>query len=192
MKDKPLKSVMSPPYDNARSVKGDLGEDDYDKGRDLENNCGVGSFRGRYGKTEGQIGNLKSVMSPPYGDALGDWKNKDSNLPGQYYGSGYENIGNLPEKINDKTKSDWWRRKASGEASESYLEAMLKVYSEIAKVSDVLTVEIKNPTRGGELRRLDLDTIKILEIAGWKIQCQHRALLFEELQQADLFEGSKR
>jgi hypothetical protein len=69
---------------------------------------------------------------------------------------------------------------------------MLQVYRETIKVSDVLTIVIKNPTRNKKLRRLDLDTIKILELAGWKIHCQHRALLFEELEQGHLFDGSQK
>ena len=83
-------------------------------------------------------------------------------------------------------------RKGEQDNDGSYLTAMLKVYQEIAAVSDVLAVVIKNPTRNKQLRRLDLDTIKLLELAGWTIHCQHRALLFEELEQATLFGGTTR
>lgn len=72
------------------------------------------------------------------------------------------------------------------EQGENYLSAMLQVYSEIGKVSDCLAIVIKNPTRAGNLRRLDLDTIKLLEMSGWTIHCQHRALLFEEVEQLTL------
>lgn len=123
---------------------------------------------------------LKSVMSPPYEDAKGDKHHspradvlsEEKSLHETYTERGVENVGN--------------------EKGESYLEAMAKVYREISLVSDVLCVVVKNPTRNGKLRRLDLDTVSILEASGWRIYCQHRALLFEELEQADMFEGSKK
>ena len=105
------------------------------------------------------------------------------------------------DRLVELTDNGMWARSAGGrldaygqsegqigkEQQENYLSAMAKVYSEIAKVSDVLVVVVKNPTRNGKLRRLDLDTIKILEMSGWRIHCQHRSLLFEEIEQATLF-----
>ena len=75
---------------------------------------------------------------------------------------------------------------------EFYLEAMAQVYAEAAKVCDVLAVVVKNPTRNGKLRRLDLDTIVLLEQAGFEIVCHHQAILFEEVEQGHLFEGRKK
>jgi len=64
--------ITSPPYANPRSSKGSLGEDDYDKDRNLENPCGRGSYRGRYSTDPKNIGNLPHgnidaiITSPPY------------------------------------------------------------------------------------------------------------------------------
>ncbi len=188
LKDTPLKAITSPPYADNQEKDGGIdwekaGRPDRLKPSSKRHNIdGITATVG-YGKTEGQIGALadkplKSVMSPPY-DGHPSASNSDlhpdrqqSTPAGRQYGDAGGQIGK--------------------EQSESYLEAMAMVYSEIAKVSDVLTVVIKNPTRGGKLRRLDLDTIKILELAGWSIHCQHRALLFEELEQVDLFGGSRK
>ena len=41
----------------------------------------------------------------------------------------------------------------------------------------------KNPTRNGELRRLDIDTANLLIQAGYEIIDYHRAILFEERRQ---------
>jgi len=137
---------------------------------------------GGYGGDDTNIGNLpdkplKSVMSPPYD---GD--------PGHH---GQDENGIRAEKglRADYGKSDG---QIGDTQSESYLSAMKQVYEQIALVSDVLVVVVKNPTRNKQLRRLDLDTIRILQEAGWTIKCQHRALLFEELEQADMFDGAKK
>lgn len=219
MKDTPLKAITSPPYGIDMKTEGGI---DWAKAnrpdRRIEINPVTGKAytrhnvygvnTGGYGDAGDNIGNLpdkplKAVMSPPYGDAMGDWKNRDAvgavykgeGAKGQYwYGNGAANIGNLPESLDpgEQSIADWWRRKALGESNETYLQAMLQVYREVAKVSDVLTIVIKNPTRNKQLRRLDLDTIEILRQAGWYIHCQHRALLFEELEQGDLFNGSQK
>ena len=201
LKDIPLKAITSPPYGDTGISGGDLEarlKRLEDAGySDIARQYREGNPKARnfvlkdYGEAEGQIGRLsdkplKSIMSPPYDNRL---RNEDRELHGGIlarefakgnqkmvdsysYGKNEENIGN---KIN-----------------ESYLSAMLQVYQEIALVSDVLVVVVKNPTRNGKLRRLDLDTIRIMEMAGWKIHCQHRALLFEELEQADLFGEAKK
>lgn len=175
--DKPLKSVMSPPYTGQGPRPGNI---PFDK-------IGVGVEQGYPKGDDNQIGNLpdkplKSVMSPPYDDML--------NSSSQH--------GNTGIAKDNKKLADTGRYNANSEGQvgnekgESYLEAMQRVYSEIALVSDVLTVVIKCPTRAGKLKRLDLDTISILESSGWRIHCQHRALLFEELEQGDMFEGTKK
>ncbi len=74
----------------------------------------------------------------------------------------------------------------TGLYKKDYASAMRQVYSEIAKVSDVLVVVTKNPTRNGQLRRLDLDTIALLEATSWTIKCVHRAILFIEVEQYEM------
>ena len=73
------------------------------------------------------------------------------------------------------------------ETQQSYLQAMRQVYAEVGKVSDVIAIVTKNPTRAGQLRRLDLDSIRLLEETGWHILCVHQAQLFTETETTNLF-----
>ena len=62
---------------------------------------------------------------------------------------------------------------------QSYLSEMLKVYQEAYKSGmSVLVTVTKNSTRKGKLRRLDLNTAKLIEMAGFKIVDYHQAVLF--------------
>jgi len=185
--DRPLKSVMSPPYSEATHHSDANNEPEKYKwfvGRKAR-------VAGTAGESNNNIGSLpdkplKTVTSPPYEDMEKRDRSTDSTfredrekthaggsikMQRGYQAAAAENIG-----MQDK---------------ETYLEAMKVVYQEIAKVSDVLAIVLKNPTRNGKLRRLDLDTIKLLEDTGWTIHCQHRALLFEELEQGHMFTGSQ-
>ena len=74
----------------------------------------------------------------------------------------------------------------------SYLSAMLQVYQEASKVMPIIVTVTKNPTRNGKLRRLDLDTVNLLMMAGYEIIDYHRAVLFEEHKQATLKGGIKK
>lgn len=183
LKDIPLKAITSPPYGDAekrdRSKEAsNKKEKDYPRG-DHNISAGYQGSDSNIGKLDDKP--LKSVMSPPY-EGGGHHKGMLDSWGGK----------NTPVSHKSKDNHGYGNTEGQVEKAESYLEAMRKVYSEIVKVSDVLTVVVKNPTRNGKLRRLDLDTIKILEMSGWRIHCQHRALLFEELEQADMFEGSKK
>ena len=120
---------------------------------------------------------LITVMSPPY-------ENSDNRKVGSA----------LIKKDGKRRFHEGWQEgyglsagQIGQEQSESYLSAMSQVYSEIAKVSNVLVIVLKNPTRNGKLRRLDLDTIAILEVTGWTIHCTHKATLLEENETQDLF-----
>lgn len=182
LKDIPLKAITSPPYQDSKGHPslGSVNKDSWGKeGRDI---TARRNLTGDYGDSKEQIGNLpdkplKAITSPPYD---GD--------PG-HHGNDVNGIRAEKGILGDYGKTDGNLGDTSGE---SYLSAMLQVYKEVAKVSDVLAIVIKNPTRNKQLRRLDLDTIKILELAGWSIHCQHRALLFEELQQSTLFDGTQK
>ena len=155
-----------------------------------------------YGETEGQIGfqregKVVGITSLPYGDIAAQFRNTGSRLGGDkfHYGShDSNNIGNLPDEGDypDTTKAAWWRKKAAALATETYLEAMLQVYKAAASVCDVLVTITKNPTRDRKLRRLDKDTLAILRIAGFEPTCYHQAVLFQEVQEYDLFGGSKK
>ena len=68
---------------------------------------------------------------------------------------------------------------------------MSKVYGEAFKSGvSPLVVVVKNPTRKHVLRRLDLDTAKLLLSCGYKIIDYHRAVLFRMHEQATL-DGQK-
>jgi len=184
--DRPLKTVMSPPYNNTRNTTEEY-DDKYDLRRPPGVKWGRESFRGRYGESEGQIGALPdkpliTLTSPPYEDS-------SDNHPDRAFHLMRRSIGKNNIYLQDRPYGQS-EGQIGQEKSASYLSEMLKVYQEIGKVSSVLAIVVKNPTRNGKLRRLDLDTIKILELAGWRIHCRHRALLFEELEQADLFGGT--
>lgn len=178
LKDVPLKTVTSPPY--GETGTGERGfKVDPRPGRSYKINDD-------YSKDPANLGNLSdkplvTVTSPPYdintvhsGSRI---LNQDGTFAPITFGS--DDYGKTDGNLGNKQ-------------SESYLSAMKQVYQEIAKVSDVLAIVLKNPTRGGKLRRLDLDTLSILEQSGWKLYCRHRALLFEELEQANLFGEAKK
>ena len=175
--DKPI-VVTSPPYAEAQTGGG-IAVNGYQGNKhsptDLVGNRSY--MPSTHGESVGQIGNLPdkpvTLTSPPYdGDVSAS--NSDphpekqmSKPAGRHYGDSDGQIGNTQ--------------------SETYLSAMLQVYAEVAKVSDVIAVVTKNPTRNGKLRRLDLDTISLLEQTGWIILCVHEAQLFTEHKTQDLF-----
>ena len=194
--DTPLKAITSPPY--GEQMQADKSGIDWSKGKGGRDKSKEPAYNPdanyitsdlRYSRDPANLGNLpdkplKSVMSPPYEEST------NSDNPDKRGG-----LYRDQKRRSDKTLTATYGE-AEGqvgcEKGESYLSAMLQVYKEIARVSDVLVVVIKNPTRNGKLRRLDLDTIKIMQMAGWNIHCQHRALLFEELEQPDLFGGKQK
>ena len=76
--------------------------------------------------------------------------------------------------------------------SESYLSAMLQVYQQASQLMPIIVTITKNPTRKGKLRRLDIDTAKLLMMCGYEIVDYHRALLFEEKRQKTLIGTEKK
>jgi hypothetical protein len=178
LKDKPL-TIVSPPY-----ISGGHHNDIMQAGGGQAQGK-LSQYKEGYGSSEGQIGALpdrplRAVTRPPYEDALESGsRHTKGGIPGRD-----AKLGNLG-KYGVASEGQ-----IGQERSQNYLEAMAQVYAEIAKVSDVLVIVLKNPTRNGKLRRLDLDTIAILEAQGWKILCRHEAVLFEEQEQGHLLEGS--
>jgi len=74
----------------------------------------------------------------------------------------------------------------------NYLSEMLRVYKEASKVCPIICTVTKNPTRAGKLRRLDLDTLRLLELAGYSVVDFHRAVLFKTYEQATLTGETKK
>jgi len=189
-------SILSPPY--SESISGDSVE--YTKERirqgkykgkrpdvwTSEGNKAGSTFGDGYGHTPGQIGAMKdtvAITSPPYEQSEGRTS------------SPFGGVNGMPEGYWDGThgirhKGDGYGQSEGQLANEgSYLDAMRQVYAAIAQVSNVCCLVLKNPTRNGKLRRLDLDTIRICQETGWTLHCQHQSVLFEELETADMFSG---
>lgn len=202
-----LVTVTSPPYQDSdgHPSLGSVKTDDWGKeGTDIVSRRGL---TGKYGDNPANIGNLPArpitITSPPYADAINsetkggiDWlkcaegarpdKLKPSASQGTdtlRYGTSDGQIGQLPDKRNTAGS----KLNTASLDPNSYLGSMALIYAEIGKVSNVLAVVTKNPTRAGKLRRLDLDTIALLEQTGWHILCTHKAQLFTEHETQDLF-----
>lgn len=213
-------AVLSPPY--ADSVSGGRRSGiDWDKaGRPdrLEESAHRHNVQGchewHYGEEEGQIGNLADagVTSPPYEDA------QNITVPGSFT----EGRKAMREAQRDRSKGPggvgpaYIAPESEGqigrERGETYQDAMLLCYQQLReclKPGGVACVVTKNPTREGQLRRLDLDTSWLLLQAGFQLWCPlcegwtseihlhpddqlepvvgYRAILAEEVEQPSLF-----
>jgi DNA modification methylase len=181
--------VSSPPYaENPGTPSlGSVNKDDWGKqGGDIVKRRGLEKG---YGKTDNQIGNLSYgsidavITSPPYEAAVtgkngidwtkatrgakDNWKPRDrtrefafGNQAGQgqpfNYSESKENIGNLK--------------------GQTYLAAMLEVYQacyRVLKPQGLMILVTKNFIRNKQIVRLDEDTIKICEQAGFEFQERH-------------------
>ncbi len=192
----PSGAVTSPPYaPNEKNLchrKEGKTLQDYDQRRGYKP---TGGFRGVYPEPpstnaqgdslrESQIGNLRDpkddiaavLSSPPYEDGTAE-KHKGCGGPlaenrsrlGQIKSKGTlaygtDNLGSLP--------------------TETYLGAMLEVYRQlhlVLKLGGVVCLVTKNPVKGGKIRRLDRDTIRLMETAGFTFLERQRAMLAEDL-----------
>lgn len=198
LKDIPLVGIMSPPFLEAQTgggiaLKGYEGRFYFDQGNPQRVGQRCSYRKDLLGKSEGQIGDLPDkllvgITSPPYlidpknvchtreGKTLAEYDIKRGYQPTAHQTTDYStnplNIGNQPD--------------------ESYLSAMLKVYQQayLCGISPLVVVT-KNPTRNGKLRRLDLDTVYLLQLAGYEIFDYHRAVLFESHKQETLDGATK-
>ncbi len=183
--DKPLVGITSPPYGLGG---GGLGNDGRQTQVQKDKNIHL-----HYSESDTNIGNLPDrpligITSPPYvidnknvchtreGKTLAEYDVRRGFKPTAHqttdYSTNPQNIGNQPD--------------------ESYLSAMLKVYQQafICGISPLVVVT-KNPTRNGKLRRLDSDTVYLLQLAGYEIFDYHRAVLFESHKQETLSGDTK-
>lgn len=198
LKDVPLAGIMSPPYSQAQegggiAINGYRGSHMHEQGKNQPDKVGqrCGYMKEVHGNDPGNIGNLPDraivgITSPPYlidpknvchtreGKTLAEYDIKRGYQPTAHQTTDYStnplNIGNQPD--------------------ESYLSAMFKVYQQayLCGISPLVVVT-KNPTRNGALRRLDLDTISLLQSCGYEIFDYHRSILFESHKQ-DTLDGS--
>jgi len=191
LSEKGLVAVTSPPYqytvikDGQRLASNpDIHWSEWERGKGYSDNSA-------------NIGNLKCVVSPPYENAI------NSGISGIDFTKVVRENG----KPRDMTKEPGFSKRLGGgipvrygqtpgqigkEKAESYQEAMLQVYSECLKVASVLAVVTKDPTRENRLYPLGEITQRLLESSGWHILCRHRAMLFSEVEQGGLFEGSRK
>lgn len=169
--------VMSPPYLESQKGGGisarKRGEGDYPLTTKLPGNIYQPLEAGQSPDQIASLPDYVGVTSPPYEDS--DNRNPSSQVLGE---------GGAKPKVYVNPEAEG---QIGQEKGETYLSAMAQVYAECAKLCPVLVVVTKNPTRNGKLRRLDLDTIALLEKCGYKIICRHRAMLFEEEEKTDLF-----
>lgn len=188
LKDKPLAAVVSPPYckeEHSRTQKQATMREQF-KGRSY--------IEGKeYSENPSNIGNLKDapiagITSPPFENSTikKEFKTEEEleEFARQQYVFKHGRSLEATKRFIEKN----WRGYSDSENNlgnhqgESYLSAMLKVYSEGYKSGiSPLVVVTKNPTKCGQLRRLDLDTIKLLEMSGYRIVDYHRAILFKEI-----------
>lgn len=150
--------ISSPPYAEAQGRD----EHKYSDGRVAEM-MKRSYLKSKQGKSKGQIANLKYgdvdavITSPPFGEAhnqkgLGVGDNDRKDLRDYSY-------------LKTETKGQIGNLK-----SENYLQAMLQVYQECHKVlkdKGLMVLVVKNFIRDKKIIRLDLDTIKICEKAGF-------------------------
>jgi hypothetical protein len=147
----------------------------------------------KYSGDRRQIGNFPDhplegvVTSPPYPKPEGGGKGTeprsgdvDAGLRSRQYteevqGDTEGQVANLPYRSSNG---------AATSHGETYLAAMLAVYRElwhVLKPGGVVCLVTKNPVRNGAIRRLDTDTIRIMELAGFTLIERLRAMLSEDL-----------
>ncbi len=200
LSERGLVSVVSPPYSEALSggginVKGYMNTPHSSK----SDPAGSRTYSPEtHGTAPGQIGQLKdrpvAIVSPPYANRMDGGSTREGYVhikPYDYDGKSEdyrkrwptqrpaENIGNLMEGTKHR------------EERETYLEAMRQVYTEASRCCSVLVVVLKDPTRNGKIRELGKDTWELMEQCGWTIVDYRQAILFEEHEQAHLFEGKQ-
>ncbi len=115
------------------------------------------------------------IKSPPYSETLDRFRNRESE---------FEKLGKLGIKINPESASNLvqeaqYSREPNNIGnlkSDSYLEAMLQVYQQCHKVlkpQGLMILVTKNFIRNQQVIRLDTDTIKLCEQAGFSYLERH-------------------
>ena len=165
----------------------------------------IGEYlKGKYSDNPQNIGNLKDtsienlkdfqafskaesfvgITSPPYDNRLSDG-GKDKEKWEQWHKLAIE-------KRETATKYNSNLENIGNQNNQNYLSEMLKVYKSASEICPIICTVTKNPTRAGKLRRLDLDTAKLLELAGYTIVDYHRAILFKTFEQSTLTGETKK
>jgi len=173
--------ITSPPYEDTNDKKN----------RKMDSTRGIRNRASDLPKTPNNIGNLKGgnidavITSPPYlNETAGSL---DSEIAKKKHLFDYPNrqrstLGG--DRNSVKAKEERIKRQESGNIGsigtsfqgrpqETYLSAMLRVYREAWKVlkpNGLMVIIIKNFIRKKKVVRLDLDTIKLCEHAGFRLK----------------------
>ena len=180
------KIITSPPFGEAQSGGG-IAQKGYQGSRHSPTDlAGKRSYMPENtGNDPGNIqrlpyGSIDAVISsPPYHDNKSDWDRKShAALEGEETAYSDEvgaqnrmNIGNIHYYDKGDALSHKYSRAKEGD--ETYLSAMLLVYQNchsVLKDSGLLIIVTKNFIRNKQQVRLDLDTIKLCEQAGFNFQ----------------------
>ncbi len=194
--DRPLKSIMSPPY-------AETGIGDWKTGRAAFQEWVLAELKEKgYVEWQGKRYNEAEWRAMNHGRIDGRTTKGVHKHPTDGYSDNPANIGNLPDRplrtvtsppYENGTAQVGWQytgnkggkfttllsKESYGETDGqieqekgiSYLSEMQKVYAEIRKVSDCLTVIVKCPTRNGKLRNLTLDTFLLLKMCCNMLYC---------------------
>ncbi len=190
--------ITSPPYGAAQSGGG-IAVKGYDGPKhtptDLigERSYTPDKFEGKNNISRLKYGKVDSVItSPPYGNRLSDVAVNDGDSARMGYRQAIDSIVSSPPYEGSETETGGDKGKRGGDSrlrakkdyadvsednigsmnGETYLEAMLNVYRECYKVlkpEGVMVLVTKNFTRDKQVVRLDLDTIKLCETAGFRL-----------------------
>ena len=187
LKYKEMVGVVSPPYQDSEITnwKSDVKGSDIKKRKELREE----KEWDNYSQNPENIGNLKDtafvgITSPPYDNRLSDG-GKDQEKWEQWHKLAIE-------KRETATKYNSNLENIGNQNNQNYLSEMLKVYKSASEICPIICTVTKNPTRAGKLRRLDLDTAKLLELAGYTIVDYHRAILFKTFEQSTLTGETKK
>jgi len=176
--------VSSPPYTessivDARHLHFDANRAAHSIGAKRRNGIPTG-----YGATPGNLGNMKpgdvqailSVGSPPFGTSL---ESKDQQFqakarPGRTIQ--YADYGDTPGNLGNETTTFWAAAR----------EILLQLYAVLSEGSHAIFVT-KRFCRAGCIVEFSDQWKALCLSAGFKLCCQHRAMLKEEWQEPDLF-----
>lgn len=198
-------AMSSPPYVDSLS-QDSAGGIDWSKQADRRTQprpSGQGVDPTSYGKSQAQIGNLRDpkndidavLSSPPYSNLVSTAEQRGKPSSGwleargihhNLYGREPGQIGNLPDDPAGANGNGGPAKK------ETYLGAMLRVYHQLYRVlrpGGVVCLVTKNPVKDKQIRRLDADTIRLMEACGFRLIERHAAMLAEETQLPSLFDA---